>query len=396
MKKRTGLLALVAAVTALAVVAAAYAKPATKAAPASATRSAAAVSCNKAKIAIMAPLTGDAGFLGVEQLSWAKYAVQVMNKALGMKVGLYQGDTQLDPALASTLAQKYVADPKTLAIIGPSTSGAVVATGPTLAAANLAAISPSATRTTLTIGNQTAGKSFYRDVPHDGIQGPSDAAYMIKYLHAKKVYIIDDEETYSTGLADAAGAYLKSKGVTVIRDSVSQSVTDFSSIVTKIPGDTDVVFIPWQQPPEAQTFAQQMAEQGKKAKVFGSDGTNDSSKFHFAGAYVSNFAPDITGIPADKALVNGWLKANPGQKVGSFGPPTYGATQIAMLALKAACDANGGKVTRAQVLAQVPKVKIKHWILGGSWGGFSATHDPVGAKFYIFQIQSNGEYKLVG
>ena len=397
MKRRTGLFALLAAVAALAVVAAAYASPARKAAPAVAVRSAAAaVPCTNAKLAIMAPLTGDAGFLGVEQLSWAKYAVQTMNKALGMKVGLYQGDTQLDPALASTLAQKYVSDPKTMAIIGPSTSGAVVATGPTLAAANLTAISPSATRTTLTIGNQTAGKSFYRDVPNDAVQGPSDANYMVKTLHAKKVYIIDDEETYSTGLADAAGAALKAKGVTVIRDSVSQSVTDFSSIVTKVPSDTDVVFIPWQQPPEAQTFAQQMAEQGKKAKIFGSDGTNDPSKFTFAGAYVSNFAPDITSIPGDKLLVAGWLKANPGQKVGSFGPPTYGATQIAMLALKAACDQNGGKATRAQVLAQVPKVKVKQWILGGSWGGFTKTHDPVGAKFYIFQIQKDGSYKLVG
>ena len=232
----------------------------------------------------MAPLTGDAGFLGVEQLSWAKYAVQVQNKLLGLKVGLYQGDTQLDPALASTLAQKYVSDPKTMAIIGPSTSSAVQATGPTFAAANLVAISPSATRTSLTIGSDTAGKSFYRDVPHDGIQGPSDAAYMVNKLKAKKVYIIDDQESYSTGLADAAGAALRAKGVTVIRDSVSQSVTDFSSIVTKVPGDTDVVFLPWQQAPQAQTFAQQMAEQGKKAKIFGSDGTNAPDKFKFPGA----------------------------------------------------------------------------------------------------------------
>jgi branched-chain amino acid transport system substrate-binding protein len=395
MKRRTGLLALLAAMAALAVVAAAYAKPAKQAAPVAA-RSAAAVPCSKARIAIMAPLTGDAGFLGVEQLSWAKYAVQVQNKLLGLKVGLYQGDTQLDPALASTLAQKYVSDPKTMAIIGPSTSGAVVATGPTFAAASLVAISPSATRTTLTIGSDTAGKSFYRDVPHDGIQGPSDAAYMITKLKAKKVYIIDDQETYSTGLADAAGAYLKAKGVTVIRDSVSQSVTDFSSIVTKVPGDTDVVFLPWQQAPQAQTFSQQMAEQGKKAKIFGSDGTNAPDKFKFPGAYVSNFAPDITGIAQDKALVAGWKKVNPGTTVGSFGPPTYGATQIAMQAVKAACTAGGGKVTRAAVLAQVPKVKIKSWILGGKWNGFSKTHDPVGAKFYIFQIQSNGSYKLVG
>ena len=395
MKRRTGLLSLVVAVAALAIVAAAYAKPAKQARPVAAARSA-AIPCSRAKIAIMAPLTGDAGFLGVEQLSWAKYALAVQNKLLGLKVGLYQGDTQLDPALASTLAQKYVADPRTMVIIGPSTSGAVVATGPTFSAAGLAAISPSATRVSLTIGATPVGKFFFRDVPHDGIQGPSDAAYMITKLHAKKVYIIDDQETYSTGLADAAQAYLKAHGVTVIRDSVSQSVTDFSSIVTKVPSDTDVVFIPWQQPPEAQTFAQQMAEQGKKAKVFGSDGTNDASKFHFAGALVSNFAPDITGVASDKLLIAGWQKANPGQKVGSFGPPSYGATQIALQAIKAACTAGHGKVTRAAVLAQIPKVRIKNWILGGSWSGFSATHDPFGAKFYIFQIQSDGSYKLVG
>ncbi len=42
-------------------------------------------------------------------------------------------------------------------------------------------------------------------MPNDDIQGPSDANYMIKTLKAKKVYIVDDQETYSTGLADAAG-----------------------------------------------------------------------------------------------------------------------------------------------------------------------------------------------
>ena len=40
---------------------------------------------------------------------------------------------------------------------------------------------------------------------------------------------------------------------------------------------------------------------------------------------MSNFAPDITGIAADKALIAGWKKDNPGKSVGSFGPPTYGA-----------------------------------------------------------------------
>lgn len=386
--KKAIALALVFGVAAV-LAATAVARPSAKAA-----RAADGVNCNSAKIAFLGPLSGDAGFLGQEQVSWARYAIKSLNKSMGMKVGLYEGDSQLDPALASTLAQKYVADQRVLAIIGPSTSGAVVATGATLEGAKLPAISPSATRVSLTKGADKR-KTFFRVVPDDGIQGPSDAQFMIS-KGAKKVYIIDDQETYSTGLADTAGNYLKSKGVTVIRDSVSQSVTDFSSIVTKVPADTDFVFLPWQQPPRAQTFAQQMAEQGKKAKIFGSDGTNDPDKFKFKGAFVSNFAPDITGIAEDKDLIAGWKADNAGQNVGSFGPPSYGAVQVAMTAIKAACDKGGGKTTRADVLSRIGGVKIKNWLLGGSFQFSTKTHDPRNAKFYIFEIQADGKYKLVG
>ena len=95
--------------------------------------------------------------------------------------------------------------------------------------------------------------------------------------------------------------------------------------MTKVPSDADIVFFPTQKPGDAQTFAQQLLEQGKKAKVFGGDGSNDPSQFKVPGSYVSNFAPDITGIAADKAIIAGWKKDNPGKAVGSFGPPSYGA-----------------------------------------------------------------------
>ena len=128
-----------------------------------------------------------------------------------------------------------------MALIGPATSGGVVAAGPTFTGAKLAAISPSATRSSLTKGNDRIG-GFWRVVPDDSVQGPSDARFMIS-KGAKKVVIIDDQEVYSTGLADAAGGTLKAKGVEVTRLSVSQSVTDFSSLVTKVPGDADFVFL---------------------------------------------------------------------------------------------------------------------------------------------------------
>jgi branched-chain amino acid transport system substrate-binding protein len=234
-------------------------------------------------------------------------------------------------------------------------------------------------------------------VPGDYIQGPTDAHYMIDKLHVKKVAIIDFQEPYSVGLANAVESTLKKAGVSTVRLSAPNTTTDYSAYVTKVPNDADVVFFPTQKPPDAQTFAQQLLEQGKKAKVFGSDGSNDPTAFKVPGSYVSNFAPDITGIPADKGLINGWKNDNPGKSVGSFGPPAYGATQVLLNAIKKACVADHGVIKQKRdVLRQMKKVRINNWILGGSFRFSTKSNDPLNAKFYIFQIQSNGTYKLVG
>ncbi|MBA3428829.1 MAG: branched-chain amino acid ABC transporter substrate-binding protein, partial [Actinobacteria bacterium] len=240
------------------------------------------VSCNSTlKIALVTPLTGGAGFLGNAQLSWAKYAVKTLQKNYGLKVRLITGDTPVEqgPAPAQALAQKYVADRSVVAVIGPATSGAVAATSRAYFQAGLAHISPSATRTSLTQGAaKEATPAFFRVVGGDYIQGPHDARFMVDKLKVTKVVIIDFQEPYSVGLADAAQAFLRSKNVTVQRESTSVRTTDYSSLVTRVPADANIVFFPTQQPEDAQTFAQQLLEQGKRAKVFGGDGANSPDK----------------------------------------------------------------------------------------------------------------------
>ncbi len=389
-------------VLALAVLATSVIAASAQGSPAAVRTAAASFNCSKTiTLPFVTPITGGAGFLGAEQISWAKYAVKSLAPGLGLKVKLVGGDTPVEqgPAPAQTLAQKYVGDPSVLAILGPSTSGAVAASTKTYYAAKIAHLSPSATRTDLTktVGGTNEGTpAFFRDVPGDYIQGPSDANFMIKNLHVKKVVIMDFQEPYSLGLASAVDGTLKKAGVTTIRLSAPNTTTDYSAYVTKVPGDADIVFFPTQKPGDAQTFAQQLIEQGKKAKVFGGDGSNDPSQFKQAGSYVSNFAPDITGIPADAQLIAGWKKDNPGKTVGSFGPPSYGAAQILMTAISKACKAGHGSTTRAAVFHTVKKVSIKNWILGGTFKWSTKSNDPLNAKFYIFQIQSNGSYKLVG
>ena len=348
---------------------------------------------------LVTPVTGGAGFLGAEQGSWAKYAVKTLAPKLGLKVKFVLGDTPVEQgaSIAQTLAQKYVGDKSVLVVLGPSTSGAVAASSATYFQAKIAHISPSATRTSLTQGTaKEATPAFFRVVPGDYIQGPTDAKYMINTLHVKKVVLLDFQEPYSVGLADAVEATLKKAGVSTTRLSAPNTTTDYSAYVTKVPSDADIVFFPTQKPGDAQTFAQQLIEQGKKAHVFGGDGSNDSTAFKAPGSYVSNFAPDISGIKSDAGIIAGWKKDNPGKSLGSFGPPSYGAAQVALNAIKLACTQGHGTVTRQMVLRNIKKVKINNWILGGNFRWSTKTNDPLNAKFYIFQIQSNGSYKLVG
>ena len=359
-----------------------------------------AVSCKSTlKIGFTAPFTGGAGFLGNEQLSWAKYGVKTLAAKYGLKIKLVTGDTPVEqgPAIAQTIAQKFIADKTVVAVLGPSTSGNVAASSQAFFQAGLAHISPSATRTSLTKGaSKEATSAFFRVVPGDYIQGPTDANFMIKQ-GAKNVVLFDFQEPYSQGLASAAEAVLKAKGVTTTRQSVANTVTDFSSFVTKVPSSADFVFFPTQKPADAQNFAQQLLEQGKKAKVFGGDGSNDASAFKVPGSYVSNFAPDISGFAYNKSIIAGWQKDNPKDKLGSFGPPAYLSTQVALNAIKKACDAGKGQIKdRRDVVRNVKKIVVKNSILGGDFRFSTKSNDPLNAKFYIFQIQSNGSYKLVG
>ena len=344
--------------------------------------------CTSGQIGFMGPLTGPVAFLGHEQGTWVKYAVDTFNAANGTHFTILQGDTQLNPKLALTVGTKFAANKSLLATIGPAGSQEVIAVGKLFARKGMPAISSSATNVILVDGRYP---TFSRVVGNDGTQGNTDATFMIKKLHAKKVVIVDDQEAYSTGLAASATKVLKAAGVKVQRESVNQKVTDFSSLVTKVPDDTTVVFLPWQVAANGQLFTEQMKEQGKTAKIFGSDGL-DSGDFTISGAYVSSFARDIHGLPGTAKIIAGYNKKY-GTKWSTFGPPAYVAAQVIASAYKAACA--DGTATRAELLKQIRATHLKTSILGLPVA-FDKHGELKGAKFYVSQIQSNGKHKLVG
>ena len=384
MVRRIGLIAIPVAAVVLAVVSVASAKPASHAA-------AAAASCSNVKIGMQAPITGPAGSIGSDQLHWAEFYFTQWNKTHKPKITLVQEDTQLDPSKASTTAQALASNAAVMGVIGPAGSDEVQAVAPIFKKAGLAFASGSATRVSLTNG---AWKGyFFRDVPNDGVQGPTDAAYMMSKLgvtKGSKVMVVDDQESYSTGLADIVQQTLTNAGVTVDRESVSQKATDFSSLIAKVDSSTKVVFLPFQIAAEAQLFAQQLQAQGKSAVPFGSDGTFDATNFTSNGAYISFFAPDVTTIPADAAIVKSFHKQFPGA-TSPFGAPNYVLAQMYAAAITKACS--DGKISRAEVRKDVLKVSLPSTILGGPIK-LTANGDVAGAKFHIFKIE-NGKYVTV-
>ena len=367
-------------------------KAGTSSAAAAGTSSSASASSGASKctasIGIEAPLTGQVAVLGQEQLAFAELAVADDNAANGTNITLVQGDTQLMPAQATTVTQQFVSNDKIVGVIGPAGSQEVEAVGPLFGRAGLAFITGSATNSALT----TSGKNptFFRVVSRDDVQGPQDAHYILNHLHPKSLMIVDDQEAYSTGLVAAMTPIFKAAGVKVDHESVSQKVTDFSSLVAKVTPDMSVVVLPWQVAANGQQFGKNLAEQNKKAVIFGTDGLFSPSSFTTNGSYVSSFGPDINYIPADKAIAAEAKKKFP--KYGTFGPPVYAATHVMDEAIASACKS--GTPSRSSVLAAVKATNEPTSILGQPIK-FDSHGDLVGGKFFLFKINSAGKYQLI-
>jgi branched-chain amino acid transport system substrate-binding protein len=386
MNRRT-LTALV--VTLVALVAAGCGSSSSTSSPASSGSSTSASTGGKCttSIGIEGPFTGAVAVLGQEQLAFAQLAIQMDNQANSTNISLVQGDTQLMPAQATTVTQQFISNPKIVAVVGPAGSQEVKATGPLFGRAGIGFITGSATQTALTDGSNP---TFFRVVSKDALQGPQDAHYIVNHLHPKALMIVDDQEVYSTGLVDSMVPVFKSAGISVDHESVNQKVTDFSSLVAKVTGNTGVVVLPWQVAANGQQFGKNLAEQHKKAVIFGTDGLQSSS-FTISGAYVSAFGPDITAIPADASLAAAAKAKYP--KYGTFGPPVFAATHVIDEAIASVCK-SGQTPSRANVLAAIKATSEPTSILGQPIK-FDAHGDLVGARWFLFKIDSKGHYKLI-
>ena len=311
----------------------------------------------------MAPITGEAAFIGKEQLGLARYAVRTLGRRT---VRLVEADTQLDPRRAARVALMLHRTPNVLAVVGPAGSQEVLAAAPVFSRGErLAFVSPSAVQSELTNGSIP---SFFRVVPSDRAQAPTIARLIRRRLEAAAVSIVDDGTTYSDRLADRVQAILRSNGVAVTRTRADAEATDFEQAARLISRTTRVVFLPFHVAATAQLFAEELRRQGKPAILVGSD-TLDSRDFTIPGAYVAAFAPRVR-VPGYE-----------GRTATKFGPPAYVATEVAVRAILAACA--DGRATRREVLERIRATDLRT-VLGRL--RFTRRGDVRGASYAVFRL----------
>ncbi|MDH3538708.1 MAG: branched-chain amino acid ABC transporter substrate-binding protein [Acidimicrobiia bacterium] len=341
----------------------------------------------EATIGFIGPITGPVAFIGEVQNNWFDYAIDSFNAETGYDIQTVIGDNQFDPAQSGTIAAQFLDNSDIVATVGPAGSDQTDAAGAVFEAGdpNFTFISPSSTR----IGITDKYNGMFRTVPSDTDQAPLAADFMIGE-GAQKVFIVDDQSSYSVALADLVSAALEAGNVAVTRESVSQDVTDFSALVATIDADTDFIYLPWQVAANGQILSNQMVEQGKNAVIVGSDGM-DSGDFTTPGSYVAGFAIDIATLPASAEVLAGFLAQYP--DTNTFGPPVYVAAQVIYDAIVRVCAA-GEVPDRANVQAEVRKTDLAETILG-SPVSFKANGDLEVGQFFLFQIQDDGSKTLL-
>jgi branched-chain amino acid transport system substrate-binding protein len=143
-----------------------------------------------------------------------------------------------DPQTGANNMSKVVADPNTVAVIGPLNSSVAAAQIPISNEAGLLQCSPANTNPDLTKGQpakdlRTKPNNYIRVVTTDDVQGPAAAQYIHQVLKKNSVYIIDDTETFGKGVADAFDNEFKTEGGTVVKhDAAPKTTQDYVSIMT--------------------------------------------------------------------------------------------------------------------------------------------------------------------
>lgn len=305
------------------------------------------------KIGHYASLTGETATFGTESDEGVKLAMKEINAAggvLGKQIEVETQDDQSKPEEAKTVATKFAADEKIVAVIGEVASTRSMAAAPVFQRAGIPMVSPSSTNEKVT----QEGEYIFRVCFIDNFQGKVMAEYAANDLKAKKIAIMREQTSdYSVGLSDVFTKEFKKLGGTITADaSFKSSDTDYRSQLAKAK-DADAIFVPAYYNTVG-TIARQARELGIKAPLLGCDGWDSPTLVEGAGgagkalegSYFSNHYSKDDKAPRVQDFVKTYT-AEYGHAPSGLAALGYDAMKIVALAIKTAGSADRAKIKDA-------------------------------------------------
>ncbi|MBI9100991.1 MAG: branched-chain amino acid ABC transporter substrate-binding protein [Spirochaetales bacterium] len=344
---------------------------------------AAAVDTSPIVIGVAGAHSGDLASYGLPSVNAAELVVEMYNAkggVLGRQIKLVIEDDQCKEEVASNTAAKVVGE-DVVAVIGHICSGATEAALSIYKDSEVIAISPSATKTSLTLGGTYP--NFLRTIAHDDAQGLLAGTFIVEELGLKKVAVLHDKGAYGKGFAEVCKTILEDAGVEVVLfEGLTVGAPDYSAAINKI-GNSGAEGVVWGgYHPEASKLVTQMRSKGMDLPVVSDDGIKDPTFIEVAkenaeGVYATG-PQDTTSNPMAIAAKEAHI-AKYGEDYGAFFLNAYAATIAVLNAIEKAGSTDYDKVLAAlqSEYVETPLGKIS----------FDEKGDVIGFGFSVFQVK---------
>ena len=338
-------------------------------------------------------LTGNVANYGNATIEGLQLAIDEANEAggsNGKKIELVSVDDKSEAAESINAATKLISDDDVKVIVGPATTGLVLAETQTATDAKVPIIAPCATSPEATVENGKVKPYVFRSCFIDPQQGEVMATFAAKELKAKTAVIyVDNSSDYSKNLAkvfkekfEAAG------GKVVMEEAFLQKDQDFKATLTKLKtANADVMFVPAYYE-EVGKIVKQAREMGINSAILGTDGWDDTKVVDIAGADALNNTFFSTHYSEKDAEVQGFIEAYKkkyNRAPNVFAALGYDAGKMLVDALKRAGSGDTEKIREA--LEATKDLKV-----GTGTISMDKNHNPI--KTAVILEMKNGEKEL--
>jgi len=319
---------------------------------------------NQIKIGIILGFTGPIESLAPVMAKSAELAIDEVNKSGNFMDGaqlmaVRADSTCVDAAAAQAAAERLITSDKVSAIMGADCSGVTTAVLKNVAMPNgILMISPSATSPALS--TEPDNGLFFRTAPSDARQGEVIADLLME-KGFKTAALTHTNNDYGKGLAASIKSNYEAKGGTItISASHEDGKGDYSSEVAALAqASGDILIVAGYLDQGGKGIIQASLDADAFNKFFLPDGMIGDSLPMAIGPDLNGSIGSVPGTDSPGAAKYSELAKAAGFESGPYGPESYDAAALIMLAMEAAksTDSNVFK-NNVMDIANAPGEKI--------------------------------------